>query len=167
MPNRRDWQQQLNNAIDNARQTERPLSLLFFDIDHFKHINDSLGHAKGDHYLRLLAECIRQNIRNGDIPGRFGGEEFVLLLPDTECQQAANVAERIRQTYQQRAAAAGSTVSIGIACWHRHEEAQNLLGRADQAMYQAKRDGRNCIRTSPAELQVASAHADGRQHDGR
>lgn len=131
-------------------------SVLMIDIDFFKHINDSFGHAKGDEVLRYFASLVRQQIRSGDYFARYGGEEFCLLLPATSAQEASHIAERLRQSYADTAVlhhdntAIYSTLSIGIAQANSAlTDFQQLLAQADQALYSAKTQGRNRVIQSP------------------
>lgn len=151
--NRRYMEATLEEEIIRANRYQRPLSLLFMDIDHFKSYNDSFGHLEGDKALRGLAETILRNIRNKiDVACRYGGEEFVVVLPESNGEQAVVVAERIRRDFSQLGFKPGSviepiyiTLSVGVAFLKAEEEGVNLLERADQAMYQAKSSGRNRV----------------------
>jgi diguanylate cyclase (GGDEF)-like protein len=147
--NRRGWTDRVL-AIDEALHDERQtLSVLFLDLDRFKELNDRLGHEAGDTALRVLANVMREELREQDLIGRYGGEEFVVALPGADRAHAARVAERIRQRLQDLAsadpAAAMRTVSIGVATLTAGESTTSLLKRADTAMYQAKAAGRNRV----------------------
>jgi two-component system cell cycle response regulator len=122
------------------------------DVDHFKRINDRHGHPAGDEVLATIAERIRHSLRKEDLPARLGGEEFAVLLPDTDLVRAQALAERIRQAIAAPAfALTGSqtlevTVSVGVACWLPQDESFSALySRADRALYLAKENGRNRI----------------------
>lgn len=132
--------------LQRARRSHRDLALLLFDVDHFKAINDSLGHAAGD---RVLADAVTRAegvIRNVDYLGRIGGEEFAVLLPETGMQAAMAVAERLRAGLQVHAdAGPGFTVSIGVAVLRPEESFADLMRRADAALYLAKTRGRNRV----------------------
>ena len=118
--------------------------MLLIDIDHFKRINDTLGHAAGDSVLMHLSSLLQRHVRAEDIVGRMGGEEFLLVLPDTLSAQALSLAERLRALV--RAEALGTTISIGIAMARTDDEqAENVIARADAALYRAKEGGRNRI----------------------
>jgi len=123
--------------------------VLFLDLDRFKELNDRLGHEAGDAALRTLATVMREELREQDIIGRFGGEEFVVALPGADRLHAARVAERIRARLQALAAEdpadALRTVSIGVATLNDGETTSALLKRADKAMYAAKAAGRNRV----------------------
>lgn len=128
-----------------------PLSLLIIDLDHFKHVNDTYGHACGDHVLLEFARVCHEIVRAGDAVGRLGGEEFAILLPGTGLDNAQRIAERIRETVELRTIALPKggtvdvTVSVGLAV-HRQDEALDaLMSRADGAMYEAKCLGRNRV----------------------
>jgi len=134
-----------------ARRYQRPLSCLMLDLDHFKSINDRHGHAAGDEVLRAAAKACRDSVRELDLLGRFGGEELVALLPETEASIAASVvAERIRRTVEALCVKAGEhtvtvTVSIGVADNASAGSLEELLAAADRALYAAKRLGRNRV----------------------
>ncbi len=135
------------HEIAVARRHGAPTSLLIVDIDHFKAINDTLGHLAGDHAIRETAQLLRQISRDTDNVFRFGGEEFVLLLSGTDGNGAAVIAERVRQQVEMRwAPSLQLTVSIGVAELGGDESLLAWLERADAALYQGKRDGRNCVR---------------------
>ncbi len=143
--NRRFILAQLDGLISGARRHGRPLSVAIVDIDHFKAINDSRGHADGDRVLCAVARELRANLRAEDQLRRLGGEEFLALLPDTDDPSAA--AEHLRASV----AATGVTVSLGWAAWA-GETAEDLLARADSALYAAKAAGRDCVVGAPATL---------------
>ncbi len=141
--NRRAWQVRVE-----ARHIDGPLSMLFLDIDEFKRLNDRHGHHVGDDALRALARAIGSELRECDIAGRYGGEEFVVALPATDATQAVGIAERIRARMQQGTAGKpgmSPTVSIGVASSLPGEDSTLLLRRADRAMYTAKKAGRNRV----------------------
>jgi diguanylate cyclase (GGDEF)-like protein/PAS domain S-box-containing protein len=133
-----------------ARRIGRPLSILMFDIDHFKRVNDHYGHATGDQTLHGLAERCSTASRAVDMIGRYGGEEFVILLPETNLESARIVAERLRQTITKEPFTTDSgplriTISIGVAEAIDFDTLDTLIERADAALYEAKRAGRNCV----------------------
>ena len=136
-----------------ARRINRPLCALMLDIDHFKRVNDHYGHATGDQALRKIAERCVTSARTVDLIGRYGGEEFVILLPETHLESARGVAERLRQLVADEAISTDAgplrvTVSIGVAEASDHDTLGTLIERADAALYEAKRAGRNCVRVS-------------------
>jgi len=151
--NRRYLDSQVEVLVDNAANRGRPLSLLMLDVDYFKAVNDTYGHAAGDRVLRELANRIRKHIRAVDLGFRVGGEEFVIVLPDTEADVALRVAERLRKAVSARAfplnngkGALPVTISVGIAAFASPDDTlATLLKRADEALYKAKREGRNRV----------------------
>ncbi|MDO8925299.1 MAG: GGDEF domain-containing protein [Sideroxyarcus sp.] len=136
-----------------ALRSEKKYSVLFMDIDHFKLINDRYGHEVGDIVLKEFASCLTRNIRETDLLGRIGGEEFLLLLPDTDMAGAKLLAEKLRQKIEELMPLIGETripitTSIGIAVSQTKQDSiARLKQEADQAMYQAKANGRNCVAT--------------------
>jgi diguanylate cyclase (GGDEF)-like protein len=148
LPNRRTILELLRDKIEDL-SGERPCAVLLLDIDHFKNINDTMGHQAGDRCLRTVAGIIARNIRNMDRPGRIGGEEFVILMPDTSSEMARSVGERLRAAIQnagmQHTNGEPLTASIGVAVAAIHDSVESILERADKALYQAKRQGRNRV----------------------
>ena len=150
--NRRYFMQRLTEEINRGSRTNLPLVLLMMDLDEFKKINDTYGHTVGDLVLQNVATVLSSNVREIDILGRIGGEEFAVLLPNTSLQDAALLAERMRQSIENASVEiAGQTVkitvSIGAADYKTEMTSISaLLRNADQAMYQAKQSGRNCVR---------------------
>ncbi|HEY8042429.1 MAG TPA: sensor domain-containing diguanylate cyclase [Polyangiaceae bacterium] len=143
----------LVEEMERARRSERPLSLLLMDLDHFKLVNDSHGHAVGDQVLRAFVDRVRAATRRVDILVRRGGEEFVLVMPSTNDAHARLIADRIRVHASEQPIAVGparvkQTVSIGVATWNGRESAEVLQRRADDAMYDAKQRGRNRVEVS-------------------
>ncbi|KAI3611259.1 hypothetical protein D8I24_0248 (plasmid) [Cupriavidus necator H850] len=138
-----------SSELKNRRGSGQPLSLLLMDIDHFKRINDQHGHLVGDRVLAHFAQTVGRALRHTDYLGRFGGEEFVVLLPHTGAEAAFAVAERVRQAVEQQTALAGQpacTASLGLASIEAGEATlDELLARADLALYRAKADGRNRV----------------------
>lgn len=158
--NRRYVERRLYEEIGRCRRQEAPLSCLYVDIDHFKQINDRIGHQAGDEVLRGVAGRIKAELRLSDAFGRFGGEEFVVLLIDAELDDATSVAERIRQSIAEQPLTLSHgehldvTVSIGVASLGEpgrnepiEKTAKHFVARADQALYQAKAGGRNRVVT--------------------
>jgi len=158
--NRRYFEQRVLDECRAVQRHGRPLACLFLDLDHFKAINDRYGHHNGDLVLQSTARCITRQIRDNDLLSRYGGEEFVLLLLDSDCDEALEIAERIRGAVANRDVTLSAdtrlrvTVSIGVAICKgktavRAEDlASQLVEGADNALYQAKGAGRNCIRVS-------------------
>ncbi|GAA4419591.1 GGDEF domain-containing protein [Acidovorax lacteus] len=153
--NRREWVRLTEQALLRAQRQGAPLSLLMVDLDHFKAVNDVHGHSAGDDVLRLVASTMADTVRQTDCLARFGGEEFVLLLPDTPATSALLLAERVRVRLAEAPPAVPGvhvTASIGVATWSPGQEPalQRLLQQADEAMYEAKRQGRNRTVAAPA-----------------
>lgn len=149
--NRRAFSLLAEKEISRSLRYNRPLSVLLMDLDNFKKVNDQFGHDAGDTLLCLFVSCVNRILRREDMFCRFGGEEFVAMLPDTDAEMAYVVAERLRKSFATEATTvefsgnltASMTVSIGIAQLRRDEGIDTLLRRADTALYQAKHDGRN------------------------
>ena len=151
IPNRRYLFELGERELSRARRFGHPLSALMLDIDHFKAVNDTHGHAQGDRVMQALAQCCLQQIRDIDIVGRYGGEEFVILLIETDASGARSLAERIRASVAQIVLPTAQvpiriTASVGIAqLGEGDSDLDRLLGRADQALYAAKLAGRNRV----------------------
>ena len=150
--NRRYMESHIGTLVEQAAARGKPLTVLVLDIDYFKAINDTHGHDAGDDVLREFAIRIRKSIRGIDLACRYGGEEFVVVMPETDMAVATVVAERLRRRIasepfpiQQGARAIDVTISIGLAALGRDDNAARVLKRADQALYRAKRDGRNRV----------------------
>ncbi|MFW6170698.1 MAG: GGDEF domain-containing protein [Planctomycetota bacterium] len=148
LPNRRALDESLSQWLSEWTRHGRPLSVLMIDIDHFKAFNDTYGHQVGDAVLKQVAQLLERSIRESDIAGRFGGEEMVVLLPDTEVAEACATAVRIRREVIQtpfidQGRPLHVTVSVGSAQCLRGELAEGLIRRADEALYAAKEAGRN------------------------
>lgn len=148
--NRRGFEH-MAQALTDSQDGLDGAALILLDVDHFKRVNDSFGHLFGDKVLRYLAQALQDNVKGRDVVARIGGEEFVLLLPQTPLAGAQVVAERIRAAIEQSRIYSESThqtvgsitVSLGLALGERHESVDELLARADAALYSAKRTGRN------------------------
>jgi diguanylate cyclase (GGDEF)-like protein len=146
--NRIAMDQTLAREIEVSRRQTQPLSLLMLDIDHFKHVNDTYGHASGDTVLKTLATAIKSQLRNIDHVFRYGGEEFLIVLANTDRDAARQIGERLRQTTHDLVHPLLDddlelTISLGCSTLLPAESADNLLRRADEALYVAKREGRN------------------------
>ncbi|WP_150303459.1 GGDEF domain-containing protein [Pseudomonas saliphila] len=140
----------MEREIPTAARHGRPLAMIIIDIDYFKAINDRYGHAGGDLALQAVVKCMQGCLRSIDDLFRFGGEEFVVLLSDTDCHSAALVAERIRAAiedmrFEIKAEPLRMTISVGVAMLRNNESGDALLERSDQLLYQAKQNGRNCV----------------------
>jgi two-component system, cell cycle response regulator len=150
--NRRYMESHLATLVEQAAGRGKPLTLLVLDIDYFKAINDTHGHDAGDDVLREFAVRVKKSIRGIDLACRYGGEEFVIVMPETDMAVAALVAERIRRRIagepfpiEQGSKAIDVTLSIGLSALGSNDTAATVLKRADQALYRAKRDGRNRV----------------------
>jgi diguanylate cyclase (GGDEF)-like protein len=143
LPNRRAWNTELPRAIERARRDGDALAVAMLDLDAFKRFNDDHGHLAGDQVLKASGAAWRESLRAVDVLARYGGEEFAVLLPAVDAGAAAEVLERLRA-----GTPAGMTVSVGLAAWDGRETAEELLARADRALYTAKRDGRDCLRAA-------------------
>ena len=148
--NRFSLKHALEREIPAAIRHRRPLAMIIVDIDHFKAINDRFGHAGGDQALVAAVACMRKCLRPEDSLFRFGGEEFLVLLSDTDCNAAALVAERIRLAiegmyFDIHDQPARLTISAGVAMLREGEMGEALVDRCDKQLYQAKRNGRNCV----------------------
>ena len=136
----------LNEQIEVAKRYKRPMSIIFFDIDHFKEVNDTYGHKKGDFVLIELAKVINQNIRKSDIFGRWGGEEFLLILPETRIDKAEKLAEKLRKIVENHDFDGLSiTISLGVTELKENDNISSLMGRVDKLLYKAKENGRNQV----------------------
>jgi diguanylate cyclase (GGDEF)-like protein len=150
--NSRYFYNQLKAEIDRTARYQRPLSLLLLDIDKFKEYNDSYGHLEGDKVLLRLGQVIKSCLRKMDSAYRYGGEEFTVILPETEGDEAATVAERIRSAVdsekyypQDSNKPVAITISIGVTEYHDGEDVAIFVQRADKAMYLSKQSGRNRV----------------------
>lgn len=149
--------EKIDSEINRALRHGSPMSLLMLDIDHFKRINDTWGHSAGDHVLQAIGKLLRESCRVYDVPGRYGGEEFCIVLPETKPGNTNVVAERIRRRLEATQLSCGDgsvvvTASIGIAGMEAASEGEilspaTLIDRADRAMYTAKSRGRNRVET--------------------
>jgi diguanylate cyclase (GGDEF)-like protein/PAS domain S-box-containing protein len=148
--NSRHFFDRLGCEIDRAERYRRPLALLAMDADNFKHVNDTYGHLEGDHVLQTLASVIRDSLRRTDSGYRYGGEEFMVLMPEASLEGAARVAERIRSSFAaipmltddgQRFTC---SVSIGVVSYSPGDSPNSLVRRGDKGMYRAKQRGKNC-----------------------
>ena len=160
--NRRHFLSQAESEVSRGVRYNRPVSLMMIDIDHFKRINDRYGHPVGDQVLIGLVNLIRNSIRTIDILGRYGGEEFILLLPETDISGAIVVAEKLRRAVERSGIATSQgfipiTISAGVSCVDhvkdRKYSTDGLISEADEALYQAKMHGRNRVRANERSIQ--------------
>ncbi|WP_200179286.1 GGDEF domain-containing protein [Ectothiorhodospira mobilis] len=150
LPNRRYFKECFASALALARRHRHDTAVMMVDVDRFKQLNDTQGHAVGDQVLVHLAAALQEDLRQSDLPARLGGEEFGILLPETGRQEAVKIAERVRRRVVERPPQAQGirlpvTVSIGVAAVRGHVDPEALLERADRALYQAKQEGRNRV----------------------
>jgi diguanylate cyclase len=168
LSNRKYFDQALMKALAEAAGRNEPISLAMIDIDHFKAFNDTFGHLTGDQVLRLVAQCIKQNVKGRDTAARYGGEEFAVILPNTNVPQAMIVADHVRRAVMGKELMKRSTgeslgritVSVGVAGWQPEDTAQSLIERADACLYAAKRGGRNrviCVSDADAAIRAQVA----------
>jgi diguanylate cyclase (GGDEF)-like protein len=155
--NRRQFETRLKQEIAIAKRQSNSLCAMMIDIDFFKRVNDTYGHAAGDEVLRQVAGLIKEKLRESDIPSRYGGEEFAVLLPYTHIEEAVVVGERLRAAIESVPVAINQdsdtaqeinvTISMGIAEYNGEESGEALFERADKALYEAKTSGRNQVKS--------------------
>ena len=172
--NRRHIEERLTEMFDHSARLNEPLAVVMCDVDHFKSVNDTHGHQAGDAVLRQVADVLRDTAREIDRVGRYGGEEFLVILPGANMQDAVTFAERVRQAIEAREFAYDGgtvrrTLSAGVASWPhsdvRHQEA--LVKAADDALYVAKESGRNRVVAYGSPEFVAHERPDGAAREGR
>jgi len=165
--NRKYFDRMIEQAVQHALAQSEPLSLLMFDIDHFKSFNDSYGHLTGDHVLRLVGMSLKQTIKGQDITARYGGEEFAVVLPNTALRQALTVADHIRRAVMSKELKKKSTgeilgrvtISVGVSMLKQGDDTDSLIERADACLYAAKRNGRNRVICEVDPEYVAETHS--------
>ena len=150
LPNREAYQQRLKQEVERINRYGGKLSLMVCDVDLFKRINDSYGHLAGDKVLKIIARSLQRTLRDTDFIARFGGEEFVILMPETSARDAKNVAEKLRQKIESspfnfKKEPVQITVSFGLSEFAQNESADDVFSRADKALYRAKEQGRNKV----------------------
>ncbi len=168
--NFREFQRRLKDEWQRATRYGTPLSLVFLDIDHFKRINDALGHVAGDRVLREFATLVTGGARANDVAARYGGEEFAVILPHTDSEMAVRVAERIRSAvrdfvFLEDATPTRITVSAGVATYPGTpgvDSVDSLVRAADTALYRAKDAGRDCVVREPAPARPGSSRTSAR-----
>ena len=152
LKNRRAFEERLDKELSRSRRHGHPLSLILLDIDHFKSYNDTYGHPKGDEILRLVGRTLSRAMRETDFATRYGGEEFAILLPDTDREGAQHLAERLRHTIESaKWPDREITASVGVASYgERASTAEQLIDQADRALYRSKEQGRNRVTMAEA-----------------
>ncbi|MDP2283555.1 MAG: diguanylate cyclase [Pseudohongiella sp.] len=153
--NRRHFEDRVSQEMLSADRYGHPLSVLIFDIDHFKRVNDTYGHLAGDDVLVELSARARQHIRATDLACRWGGEEFMILMPNTNAEEAMGVAEKLRAAFAANPIAGIGmiTASFGVATYQTHESLDLWISRVDRALYEAKASGRNAVQFASVEQQ--------------
>lgn len=152
--NRREFTGIMEREVDRAKRYGTPMSLAMYDLDYFKRVNDTFGHDVGDYVLQAVTGLVKENIRANDVVARWGGEEFMVLMPQSDMQAARNVSEKLRLTI------AGHhfdkvgklTASFGVAAFEPQDDLNSLLKRVDDALYQAKEQGRNRVEILASEV---------------
>ena len=149
--NRRSILDRLNDHLKHALRYHENFSIIMLDIDHFKNVNDSYGHLVGDDVIEIIAGIIKNSLRKTDLAGRYGGEEFIVILPQTNLSTGEQIAERIRCNIESarmighRGQCFGITISQGLSCLKKNDTTITMVSRADDALYKAKRNGRNRV----------------------
>ncbi len=157
------FMQRLRAEVRRAHRYGRPTSLIFLDVDHFKEINDSYGHLQGDEVLRELGPVFQRNLRDADVLGRYGGDEFVLLLPETTVEMARDTAEKLKRSVEDHhfrnlddpEQPVAVSISVGLAALEPGQDEERFLQVADSALYAAKKQGRNRVATIDGERSLA------------
>ncbi|MTI45654.1 diguanylate cyclase [Roseibium hamelinense] len=155
LSNRKHFDATLERSLAHAEDNNSSFALLLTDIDHFKKFNDTYGHQTGDQVLRLVALAVKQNVKSHDSACRYGGEEFAIILPMTDLDEAKSIAEKIRKSVMSKELVKRSTgenlgritISIGISIYRPGDSTHSIVARADEAMYAAKHGGRNMVKT--------------------
>lgn len=150
LPNRRDMHETIANEVGRSSRTHKPFCFIFFDIDHFKNVNDTYGHAAGDAVLRSVATTVRNLLRKYDVLARYGGEEFLTLLPETDLEGAVVVAERFRKKIEKTTVKLVNqeikvTITLGVAAYDDKLGVDRSIQQADKALYEGKETGRNKV----------------------
>ncbi len=144
IPNHRYLMERITEEVNRSARTGHTFALLLLDLDHFKSINDQHGHQVGDDVLRRFAAALEGNLRTTDLAARYGGEEFCILMPNTSLEGAKCAAEKLRAAVK-KLPEPMPTVSIGVVCWAPQSTVEDMVGRADAALYRAKEAGRDCV----------------------
>jgi diguanylate cyclase (GGDEF)-like protein len=147
--NSRRFREALASELKRSDRTGRPFSIVFADVDDFKDINDRYGHVQADHTLTAIGAALAAELRGSDLVCRWGGDEFIILLPETDRRQAGTLAERLRGAVSGCESCAGATVSLGVACYPDDgRDYDGLVANADRALYASKRSGKNMVTQS-------------------
>jgi diguanylate cyclase len=154
--NRKAFDKQIRDCLEECEEFDATMVLMMLDIDHFKSFNDAFGHQVGDQVLRLVARTLTDNVKGRDIAARYGGEEFAIILPETTLTSGVKVADQLRRQIEGKEVVNKSsqetlgriTLSVGVAQYKRGESVSEFIERADAALYQAKRNGRNRVETA-------------------
>jgi diguanylate cyclase (GGDEF)-like protein len=168
--NYRHFSSSITQEIERSQRTGQATTLMMLDADHFKKVNDTWGHEVGNQALKLIAQCITNNIRKLDIPCRYGGEEFAVIFPSTDIDVSIQVAERVRTAVENAVFNTGDTknsttsvtISIGISSYQGQQDDswQKLVERADQELYRAKQEGRNRVCHSATDIEEQQVSED-------
>lgn len=147
--NRRFFMEILEQEAERTKRNKKPFSLIMFDLDHFKNVNDHFGHAAGDMVLKKVAETVKGRIRKTDYFARWGGEEFIILLPETSLNNAVNLAEELRRqiSTMELEGIESVTASFGVTEYKDNDTIDTVLLRVDNMLYEAKNNGRNCVKS--------------------
>lgn len=160
--NQKYFYDNLNFVLGQASKNNQPVSLALLDLDNFKEHNDQLGHLKGDQLLQRVSVLIKNNIRSTDTAARYGGDEFVIIFPNTDCKAAIQVSERIRRSIEQDIGISDSTplsVSIGVAVFPKDGATPfDLFNAADKSLYQAKNTGKNVVVHQPSIIKTPASN---------
>jgi diguanylate cyclase (GGDEF)-like protein len=158
LANRRSLEETLRVELARAARFHEPVTIVLADLDDFKRINDTYGHAAGDEVLKAFASALRSTVRESDVAGRWGGEEFALVLTGTDADGGARLADRARRTIEEREVQMPNgdfvtvTASFGVASFPEAAELGEVLAAADSALYAAKREGKNRVVVSPESV---------------
>jgi diguanylate cyclase (GGDEF)-like protein len=147
--NSRRFREALSSELKRSDRTGRPFSVVFVDVDNFKELNDSLGHVEADYTLTAIGRTLVTHLRGSDLVCRWGGDEFIILLPETERVEAGLLAERLRAEVADDGKSAGATISLGVACFPQDgKDYDGLVANADRALYASKHAGKNMVTQS-------------------
>lgn len=174
LSNRKAFDNEMHRAVKSAAEEGDTFTLLMLDIDHFKDFNDTYGHQVGDQVLRLVAKCMTNGIKGQDVAARYGGEEFAIILPETNINAGVVVANNLRKTVSQKDIINRSTgekmgritLSVGVAQYNGSESVDDLILRADKALYKAKRNGRDQVATITPGSEEKNADEHGHHKTG-